>query len=133
MLTVYADYFRKRLQELDQPGSLDKFIKDLTPEYWRDDARLFLTLNLIGMVVAPYVQAHPSGSPKLGELLPVLEKDVEAIRRRADRFAAERGRSYVSATSVSMALGELAPDLATTSLQIWGPGEPDPAPQSAPA
>lgn len=133
MLTVYSEYFRDRLQDLDQPGSLEKLVKDLTPKYWRDDARLFLTVNLIVMVVAPYVQAHPSDSRPSVELLPLLEKDIEAVRRRADRFAVERGRSYVSATSVSMALGELAPDLATTSLQIWGPGEPDPAPQSAPA
>ncbi len=59
-----------------------------------------------------------------------LFDDLGLIGMRAAEIAKERGRAYVSATTVAMALGDLAENLKINAFQIWGPKDDD---EGAPA
>jgi hypothetical protein len=90
----------------------------------RADAAHFLTLNAIGMVIEPIFLAHGGslpGSVNNAPLAETLRADIDKICWRAHEIAKARGRTYISATSVAIALGELADSLAITAFQIWGP------------
>lgn len=91
------------------------------PKDWRSDARYFLISNVVHMVVAPVQTVEGLAGVLRTEFRGALEADLHQIVRRAEIVAKERGRSYVSATSVSIALGQVAEKLETSSLQIWGP------------
>ena len=127
MLTVYADHFMDRLAGLEQFAGPLGFVAQQVPDHWRPDARMFLISNLMNMVVDPVLQVP---GPTADGLFPLLAQDIAAIRVLSEAISAQRGRGYVSATSVAIALGQLAPDLATTALQVWGPEEPNPEPQT---
>jgi hypothetical protein len=127
MLAVYADHFNDQLAGLERDPGPPGFVARQVPEYWRPDARVFLIANLMHMVVNPILSVP---GPIADGLLPLLAEDIAAIRALSEAIASQRGRDYVSATSVAIALGQLAPDLATTALQVWGPEEPNPAPQT---
>jgi hypothetical protein len=103
------------------------FLKNEIPSYWRVDARYFLSRNIYLMVVEPYfyADARPGADENFGEFWFSLTSDLREIIELAELTAKERERKYVSATSVAVALGQLAPNLKLTSLQIWGPGEQD--------
>ncbi|MFN7106773.1 MAG: hypothetical protein ACK4MY_00995 [Brevundimonas sp.] len=127
MLDAYNDYFEDRLDRLRGTNVIGDFILRSIPVYWRSDARYFLFSNLMDMVVRPVAAVRPQDRDSL---FGYLEADIGKIREMSEDIAGLRGRDYVSATSVSMALGRLAPDLATTALQIWGRTASAPDPES---
>ena len=99
-------------------------VMNLVPPYWRSDARFFLVSSTMQMVVFPYLQVEGGkNSLRQSQLWQPLEADLTEIVSRAERIAQDRGRPYVSATSVVAALGQLAPQLQTTAFQIWGPNQ----------
>ena len=91
---------------------------------WRVDASYFLIWNLYLMIFDPLKTVR--GMPGFGEVIQsddasLIIQDVEFIRSNAEGVSRSRGRDYVSATSVAIALGGIAEELQTTKLQIWGP------------
>lgn len=136
MRAIYEAYFRRREQSLGgrgfpwqddlsltiSPPALAPLLRTI-PSTWRSDARYFLARNIYEMVIAPYLYADGPSYADVDELeiWPLIKDDIRDISRVAEDLAADRKRDYVSATTVVMALGRLAPDLRTTSLQIWGP------------
>jgi hypothetical protein len=100
------------------------FVLAQIPESWRPDARYFLARNIELMVLAPLRAVKRTGVaavPALEEVFPVVSRDIMRIVALSEATSARRDREYVSATSVAVALGQLAPDLESTSFQIWGP------------
>lgn len=90
------------------------------PLIWRSDARLFLAVNFYHMVVAPY--SHVS-RPRLyldNELTKIIKIDVEEICYIAEATAQERGKNYVSGSSVLVAVGKIVDYLKVTEMQFWG-------------
>ena len=122
MLREYEGYFAIKYRRLERYGPYYDVIFEQIPRRWRSDARYFLAKNVIDMVVEPYndIGDEPRG-PVREEISELLREDVKKLVRHSEQIAKERERSYVSATSVAIALGRLAPELKTTSLQIWGP------------
>ena len=127
MLAIYADHFNSRISDLAQQGGWVGFVAENVPQHWRPDAQLFLISNLMIMVVEPVIAAR---NVEADDFVPLLLQDIAAIIALSEVISAQRDREYISATSVAMALGQLAPELATTALQVWGPDEPSPAPQT---
>jgi hypothetical protein len=122
----YEHYFGEQLgrQRKNVNPFWFKRILDYIPKDWRVDARYFLALNLYFMIVHPYFSEN---RPKKGQnsaaernFWSLLSEDAARIVWQAKTEAIERGRSQVSSTSVVIAVGKLAPELATASLQIWG-------------
>jgi hypothetical protein len=107
------------------PRSLVVNLLELIPENWRSDARFYLANNMIEMVLEPYarVSQRPAALMPDGDVWPLITDDIKQIVDQAEKIALQRDRQYVSATSVAIALGKLAENLKTTSLQIWGPGD----------
>ncbi|WP_068874056.1 MULTISPECIES: hypothetical protein [unclassified Phenylobacterium] len=97
---------------------------------WREDAIYFLELNIQEMIVAPYMSTGPPSRQLLRQtpLWQPLLDDIHTIVARAETIAMSRGRTYVSSTSVALALGAVVDDLATTSFQIWGPEDDEDEP-----
>jgi hypothetical protein len=129
MLPVYDQFFQSQLQRARGPdGFVDPNLAALIPENWRSDAQVFLLSNILTMVVAPFMSASPSGALLETSLWSPLREDVATIVERAEAVSRDRERGYVSATSVAIAVGQLAPELLTTGLQIWGPRSAPPPP-----
>ena len=128
----FRPYFRGRGRPyfaripIDQLLFRDRILSQI-PKNWRDDAKYFLTTNVEMMVVFPYLSVNESGKAIAQDdrLWSLITEDIDRIKARAEEVAKDRGRSYVSATSVAKAIGELVESLATTSLQIWGPADED--------
>lgn len=94
------------------------------PRNWRQDAKFFLLLNVMELVVKPYISHHLQMSDdEYANFRELVLNDLNRIVETSQAIAKERNKSYTSATSVAVALGRLAPDLKTTSLQVWGPKE----------
>lgn len=128
MNPIYAGHFRAEFQALSGkilPGRQHEIIQmvmDRIPQSWRADASYFLTKNIELMITRPFFQSGPPPFPVNSvNLQTLVELDVDRIIAAAEEEARLRGRPYVSATSVARALGRLADNLETTSLQIWGP------------
>jgi hypothetical protein len=132
----YEQYFR---EVIDYEFSLGRFrsfrsrglferpvsdLFDLIPKNWRSDARFFLAINMIEMVLQPVAEVSRSEILRPDdEFWPLITADIKQLVERAEQIAEKRGRRYVSGTSVAIALGQLAEKLKTTSLQIWGPDD----------
>ena len=127
MLEIYADHFNSRISGLAQQDGWLGFVAQNVPQHWRPDAQLFLISNLMNMVVEPVIEVR---RVEAEDLVPLLLQDIAAIIALSEAISAQRDREYISATSVAVALGQLAPQLATTALRVWGPDEPSPAPQT---
>jgi hypothetical protein len=139
MRNEYDDYFSQRYRNLKRQARLGRFrnfdfppffLDDLLnriPIEWRSDARFFLANNMVEMIVKPYYNAKIDRRPlpPYPQAWNLVFDDLEKLISVSEQVAAERNRSYVSATSVAVALGQLAEKLLTTSLQIWGPGTDD--------
>jgi hypothetical protein len=131
MDAVFDRYFQTRLANSAIFPSIQKSWSNAliqliiqTAQGWRSDAIYFLASNISSMVLQPYARA--AGIRSVHQLLnseawDAIQRDVEAIAGLANEVAVERDRDYVSATSVAVALGRLAPSLRTTALHIWGP------------
>jgi len=133
MLPVYDQFFRDQFQRARGPdGFVDPNLAGLIPDHWRSDAQVFLLSSIVNMVVAPFMSVNPSRSLQDTPLWPPLREDVATLIERAEAISRDRERDYVSATSVAIALGQLAPSLQTTGLQIWGPRSSTPPPAGAP-
>lgn len=130
MLREYEGYFALRYRQLER-SSYFRFSDELfdrIPRRWRSDARYFLAKNVIDMILEPYdeIGKEPRGPDRSEEISELVLRDVDDLVRHSEQISKERGRRYVSATSVAIALGRLAPELKTTSLQIWGPADERP-------
>lgn len=134
MRREYHGYFAVQFRNLRRPhgGRLDgiEYLPDLIdslcakiPSHWRSDARFFLANNMLEMVALPYDAIDgPDGALAAdGSVGQLIVKDWDMLIETSNQVAKERDRGYVSATSVAIALGRAAANLATTSLQIWGP------------
>jgi len=131
MERAYSRYFVERLESgwyafPRIPSFWIKHIEALIPGEgkWRSDARYFLVLNVYTMVLHPLLTVREIWNREemlKSEQWGLLTQDVATIAKRSERIAERRGKRSISATSVAMALGQLAPNLKTTSLQIWGP------------
>ena len=130
MREEFMRYFDRRVRQMDRPflfgGKRDwvTHILELIPSHWRSDARFFLAKNIEQMVVLPFYSGNKIQRDydlRLTDAWPLIEEDVNTIVDAAQLEADQREREYVSATTVAVALGQLAPFLKTTSLQIWGP------------
>ena len=130
MRDEYNDYFVERLQGDKRPPrpTLEDLhtLEDLIGENinWRSDALYFFSLNVYLMLLHPLKAVNHR--PNLNILLQsdegeLIRQDIELIKSRAEDVSIARERSYVSATSVVIALGEVVEDLQSTSFQIWGP------------
>jgi hypothetical protein len=76
------------------------------------------------MVVQPLLTVrfrHNRAKLLASEEWQLVSADVRSVAERSAMISRDRERGYVSATSVAVALGQMSEDLATTSLQIWGP------------
>ena len=95
---------------------------------WRSDAYYFLIYNAYMMIIAPTKQRRrrPQDFLELGiseRLANLLKEDLRLVADTAERIAKMRNREFVTSTSVSIALGEVAEELKTSEFQIWGPDE----------
>lgn len=132
MRPEFAAYFAERFRDLRRsrrvpdriyPPFLTDELLSRIPIDWRSDARYFLASNMLSMVILPYDQVE---GPDI-ELLPggmaweMAFSDLSDLIARTEEIARRRGRGYVSATSVAVALGDMVEGLRTTSLRIWGP------------
>jgi hypothetical protein len=131
MLQEYGEYFESMLDgpPFDRFGPPRRFIRIGSDEFrlppqWREDARYFLDLNVNLMVVTPYMLVNKIDPSQLRDTdlwRPLLD-DFRLVTSSSEMVASRRGRDYVSATSVVMAMTEVADNLSTLSLRIWGPG-----------
>lgn len=127
----FEEFFRHRLRvRLAFPtyGSrrLKAIVDAIRPKGpWRVDAVYFLASNIDGMIVHPYTTVRKVSVNRFfrSKEWDLVQHDIYAIVREAERVAQERERGYVSGTSVAVALGNLASELQSTGLQIWGPSE----------
>lgn len=137
MLPAYRDYFQDQLRQLvglgfpSAPGLPQALLANLSPR-WRVDGVYFLLASANAMIVQPYTRVAADRPVEATPLWGLLHEDFQRIATRAEQVAEQRGRPYVSATSVTIALGQLADNLATTSLQIWGPEEGEGFPPGQP-
>lgn len=137
----YNEYFISMLSRLRRYGPflyghdpfypqpiIDKLLENI-PKSWRSDARYYMALTFITMVVLPYdeVDGRNGAFTVRSDVWKGIKKDLEKVIARAEEIARDRDRGYVSATSVAIAIGELAHSetLFSLSLQIWGPGIPE--------
>lgn len=104
------------------PVSMLSLLDEIPQNRWRPDARYFLATNVLEMVIAPIELAGPPRMERR-QFLEYMQEDVRRLALESETVARERGRDYVSGTSVAIALGRLAEDLLTTSLNVWGPEE----------
>lgn len=137
MKREYEGYFSLRLRDLTRPYYWRRrydpepiypffyVVIDRIPEEWRADAKFFLASNMLEMVLAPYdaVERRADALFPGDAVWKLIIEDLDALIARSEEISKSRGRSYVSSTSVAVALGELAEKLQTNSLQIWGPSE----------
>ncbi len=74
------------------------------------------------MAIEPYYYAREYEDRSVSEeaFLSALEADVNSLIALSESLSKERERSYVSSTSVAIAIGKLAPELRTSSFQFWG-------------
>ena len=97
---------------------------------WREDAYYFLFYTVFIMLLAPL---RGVGDPRYPgpftldgevvfapELEEALRSDLLMVAELARIVAKERGREYISSTSVAMALGRVAGELKTSGFRIWG-------------
>ena len=129
--SYFAEQFRKLRRSYSRrfrgapiyPPYLTEALLARIPKSWRSDARFFLASNMLEMVVAPYDDIEGPDVDLLpgGRVWELIFQDLDKLISESERIANERGRAYVSGTSVAVALGRMVETLRTTSLQIWGP------------
>lgn len=137
MLPQYDKYFDDRVRRdavfpllsRERVAFIQEFLRP--PPSWRSDAHAFMISNLHNMLLAPLAEAGGAASPTdtyvfrqtidPSELYEALRADIGAIVALSAAISQVRNRDYVSATTVAIALGQLAPTLRTTSFQVWGP------------
>jgi len=88
--------------------------------FWRSDAYYYLYFNALHMLFGPLSVVEPQ---KLfeAEIRSAFKRDVISIAGRAKVIAKQRGRKYISSTTIAIALGQIAEELETISFQVWGP------------
>jgi hypothetical protein len=131
MKREFEEYFAERFRYLRRgrgparriyPPFLTEELLSRIPKQWRSDARYFLASNMLNMVVFPYDEVEGPDVDLLpgGKAWELIFNDLLELIQKSESTARERDRSYVSATSVAIALGEMSENLRTTSLRIWG-------------
>lgn len=155
MLREYRRFFERRVNSrVGMPRVSKKRVAVYNTwiaraDNWEPDARYFLIYNLHLMLIAPIESRHSGfrlgqrtsrfgepvstgdgdvqASEKFDEdaFLIDLAADIDHIISASNEIAKSRDRSYVSSTSVAVALGRLAPELRTSRWQVWGPRESD--------
>ena len=127
MLRAYGNYFEKQIgdyQSVSSPRNptVLALAQEIPNRGWRPDARYFLARNMYEMIIRPYrsVKRTRTIGSQL-DIWPLVQEDLLDVISLSEKIAESRGRGYVSSTSVLIALGEMAENLRTSSLQIWGP------------
>jgi len=144
MLEVFQKFFKQRVSgDIGMPRISKKAFNVLLTWLPRDenlepDAKYFLIYNVHFMLIAPLqakkrsfrlrprpIDLDISYEHQYRQDYYMFERDLAAdidnIVAHAKGIARYRDRTYVSSTSVAMALGELAPELKTARWQVWGP------------